>query len=91
VVLPTFGAATYLEHLDYAILLPSVDICVRRVATRRDHGFTDEPATRKLHAEFAGARIAERHVLPDPPEDPAEVAALIESARAAGRLSHTMR
>jgi hypothetical protein len=89
--LPTFGAATHLEHLDYVILLPSVEICVRRVATRRDHGFTDEPATRKMHAEFAGARIVERHLLRDPPEDPAEVAALIESARAAGRLTHTMR
>lgn len=89
--LPTFGASTHLEHLDYVILLPSVDICVRRVATRRDHGFTDEPAMRKMHEEFASARIAERHVLRDPPEDPAEVAVLIESARAAGRLTHTMR
>jgi hypothetical protein len=84
--LSTFGASTHLEHLDYVILLPSVDICVRRVATRRDHGFTDEPATRKMHEEFASARIAERHVLRDPPEDPAEVVVLIESARAAGRL-----
>lgn len=89
--LPTFGAATQLEQLDYVILLPSVDICVRRVATRRGHGFTDEPATRKMHAEFAGARIAERHVLRDPPENPAEVAVLIESVRAARRLTHAIR
>ena len=66
--LRTFGAATHLGHLDYVVLLPSVDICVRRVARRRNHGFTDEPATRKMHAEFAGARIADRHVLRDPPE-----------------------
>jgi energy-coupling factor transporter ATP-binding protein EcfA2 len=88
--LSTFGAATDLEHLEYVILLPPVDICVRRVATRRDHGFTDEAVTRKMHTSFAGARIAERHVLRDPPDDPAEVAVLIESARGAGRLTHTM-
>lgn len=89
--LSTFSAATHLKHLDYVILLPSVNICVRRVATRRNHGFTDDAATRKMHAEFAGAQIAERHVLRDPPEDPAEVAVLIESARAAGRLTHAIR
>jgi hypothetical protein len=72
------------------ILLPSVETCVRRVATRRDHGFTDEAATRKMHAEFAGARIAERHVLRDPPEDATKVAAIIESAREAGKLLHAI-
>ncbi|MGH9214077.1 MAG: AAA family ATPase [Acidimicrobiales bacterium] len=86
--LSTFAAATHLDHLDYVILLPSVETCVRRVVTRRDHGFTDEPAARKMHAEFAGAPIGERHVLRDPPQDPAQVAMLIESARAAGKLTH---
>ncbi len=88
--LPTFGAATRLERLDYVILLPSVETCVRRVATRRDHGFANEAATRKMHAEFAGARIAERHVLRDPPEDATKIAAIIESARAAGKLLHAI-
>jgi hypothetical protein len=86
--LPAFAAATHLEHLDYVILLPSVDTCVQRVATRRDHGFTDESATRKMYAEFAGAQIPERQVLRDPPDDPAQVARLVESARAVGRLTH---
>jgi energy-coupling factor transporter ATP-binding protein EcfA2 len=89
--LSTFGPATHLERLDYVILLPSVDICVRRVATRHSHGFTDEAATRKMHAEFAGAPIAERHVLRDPPGDAGAVAVLIESARAAGDLAHAIR
>ena len=89
--LPTFGAATRLDHLDYVILLPPVDVCVRRVATRRHHGFSDEPATRKMHAEFAGARIAGRHVLRDVPDDVAVVAGLIESARAAGELAYAIR
>ena len=89
--LPTFAAATGLDHLDYAILLPSVEICVQRVATRRDHGFTDEAATRKMHAEFVRALVADRHVLRDPPEEVASVAQLIESAQAAGRLTHAIR
>jgi energy-coupling factor transporter ATP-binding protein EcfA2 len=88
--LPTFAAATHLKRLDYVVLLPSVEVCVRRVATRRNHGFTDEPATRKMHAEFAGARVDERHVLRDPPGEPAQVAALIESASAAGTLMYAV-
>ena len=89
--LPTFGAATGLDHLDYAILLPSVEVCVRRVATRRGHGFGDGAATRKMHAEFAAAPVADRHLLHDPPEDIVAVAALIESAREAGELTHVIR
>jgi energy-coupling factor transporter ATP-binding protein EcfA2 len=89
--LPTFGAATGLSSLDYAILLPSVEICVRRVAVRGNHGFTDEAATRKMHAEFAAAQIDDRHLLRDPPEDVAAVVALIESARGARELTYAVR
>src|SRR5918997_6739645 len=42
--LPTFAAATGLDRLDYMILLPSVERCLERVATRIGHGFSDEPA-----------------------------------------------
>jgi hypothetical protein len=89
--LPAFGLATGLERLDYAILLPSVEVCVHRVATRPDHGFTDEGATRKMHAEFAGARVDDRHVLRDASGDATAVAELIESARQAGELTHEIR
>lgn len=89
--LPTFGAATGLDHLDYVILLPAVEVCVRRVATRHGHGFTDEAATRKMHAEFADAQIAERHLLRNPPDGSADVARLVASAQAAGTLRHAIR
>lgn len=89
--LPTFSAATGLERLDYAILLPPVEVCVQRVATRPDHGFTDEAATRKMHAEFVRARLDDRHVLRDPSGDATSVAELIESAREAGELTHAIR
>ena len=79
-----------LERLDYAILLPSVEVCIR-VATRPDHGFTDEAATRKMHAEFVRARVEDRHVLRNPSGVAADVAEIIESARQAGELTHTIR
>jgi cytidylate kinase len=89
--LSVFGAATGLDRLDYVILLPSVEVCVQRVATRRDHGFTDAAATRKMHAEFVRARVDDRHVLRSPAGDATAVAELIESARHAGELTYAIR
>lgn len=84
--LPTFGAATGLDRLDYVILLPDADTCIHRVATRVGHGFTDEAATRKMHAEFSDPDIAERHVLYDPPDNIADVAAMIKTMQESGDL-----
>jgi dephospho-CoA kinase len=89
--LPTFAAATGLDHLDYVMLLPSVETCVQRVASRRDHGFTDEPATRKMHSEFARAEIADRHVLRELADDVGEVEALVQAALSSGRLRYEAR
>jgi len=89
--LPVFGAATGLDSVDYAILLPPVEVCVQRVATRRGHGFTDEAATRKMHAEFIRAVVDDRHVLRCPAGDATAVADIVESARAAGSLRHAIR
>src|SRR5437588_12892586 len=78
--LPTFAAATGLDRLDYVVLLPSLERCVERVMSRRDHGFRDEAATRKMHEEFSRADVDERHVLVDPPDDPQAVAELVLAA-----------
>lgn len=89
--LATFAAATGLDRLDYVMLLPSVETCVQRVATRAGHGFTDEAATRKMYAEFADgstASLPARHVITDPPNGVAEVADLIIQAFAAGHLAY---
>jgi len=86
--LPTFAAATGLDRIDYVILLPTVDRCVERVASRRCHGFRDEPATRKIHAEFANADIDRRHVLHDPPERAADAASAVEAACRNGFLAY---
>ena len=59
----SFLAGTGLDALDYAILLPDVEVCIERVFTRVGHGFRDETAARKMHHEFARCEIDPRHVL----------------------------
>jgi cytidylate kinase len=87
--LPAFFAATSLEELDYVILLPDVESCVRRVDTRRGHSFRDEDAARKMHAEFVNAQVGGRHVLVDPPQDPDDVVLLVEEASTTGAITYS--
>jgi len=78
--LPTFLEASGLVSIDYVILLPPLDRCIKRVATRLEHGFRDEAATRAMHRQFAEALLPRRHFLVDPPEDSGKVAdAILES------------
>ena len=86
--LPVFGPATGLPALHYAVLLPSLERCRQRVARRAGHGFTDSDATARMHAEFAGADVARRHVLADPPDDPADVVRLVLRRYADGALRY---
>jgi cytidylate kinase len=86
-LLPDFAAATGLAWLHYAVLLPSEQVCLDRVAGRTGHGFTDLAATRHMYTDFARASIDARHriVMADRPE------LLVEEIRqrlAAGSLSH---
>jgi len=85
--LATFLAAAGTNELDYVILLPSIETCVNRVATRQGHGFADGPATRKMHDEFTKAVISERHVLRDPTSSAREVADAILLAQQRGALA----
>jgi predicted ABC-type ATPase len=75
--LPTFTTAAQLSYVDYVMLLPSQQRCLDRVAARVGHGFTDPEATRHMHRQFATAGVEDRHVLMDPPDDPAATVALI--------------
>lgn len=84
--LPTFARAAELPELDYVILLPSVETCVRRVAHRVGHGFDDEAATRTMHAEFERAAIEKRFVVRDDQATAAAVADEVEARRAVGSL-----
>jgi hypothetical protein len=79
-----FVAATGLRELHYVVLLPSVERCLHRVATRVGHGFTDAPVAEHMYGEFARADTDDRHVLREPPDDPAVAASLV-LALVAGR------
>jgi cytidylate kinase len=89
--LETFAKATGLDSFEYAILLPSVELCVKQVAERTGHGFTDEAATRKMHKEFADARIARRHVLDDPWDSVDSVVERVTAAIGRGDLRYQVR
>ena len=88
--LPTFaeGLGADVSHFDYAILLPPVEVCIERVFTRLGHGFTDEPATRKMHHEFTAAMadFPDRHVFTEVRTDPTRTANSIVEAQVAGTL-----
>jgi hypothetical protein len=87
--LPDFTAAAGVNRLDYVVLFPSVDHCVTSVATRGDHGFTDEMATRHMHEQFATASMEQRHLLTDPPDQAPATADQILTALAAGDLTYS--
>ncbi len=86
--LPRFVAATGLERVHYVVLLPSVDTCVDRVATRLGHGFTDEPATRQMHEAFRSAELPERHVVRDGPASSDALVATLVDLVDAGRCAY---
>ena len=77
--LPTFLEHADVETVHYAVLMPSLDVCLSRVLGREEHGFRDEAATRQMHAAFADAGIDGRHVIEGGQEAPSEVVrALLE-------------
>jgi len=86
--LPRFVAATGLQRVHYVVLLPSVDTCVDRVATRLGHGFTDEPATRQMHEAFASAQLPDRHLVRDVATDSRALVETIVGLVESGRCAH---
>ena len=86
--LPAFVEASGLQSLDYVILLPSIDICLARILKRRDHGFADESATRRIYQDFANTEIDARHIIDTATASPYEAAELVLSARRSGELDY---
>ena len=89
--LDTFAAAASLTELDYVVLLPPAEMCQQRVASRHDHGFTDQAATVHMHSQFALSGVEERHLLREPRGGPVETAASIRDAQGFGDLRHVVR
>jgi hypothetical protein len=86
--LADFVAASSLDAVDYAVLLPSLPVCQERVAARREHAFGDIEVTAHLHGEFAAAAVDGRHVV-DLVAGPEHVADAVLVAAAAGNLRWT--
>lgn len=85
--LDEFAAAMGIGAFDYAVLLPSEEECVRRVATRTGHGFTDEDAARRMHHEFRSHPVEDRHLFRGASLPAAATATEIEQRRRAATLS----
>ena len=88
--LPVFtaGVGAGVGRIDYAVLLPPLEVCLERVVGRTGHGFKDEAATEKMHREFttALATIADGHVFRN--DGHAErTADRIQASSEAGRLA----
>ena len=88
--LNTFATTAGLAVVDYVVLLPPVETCQHRVATRQGHGFTDQDATIHMHAQFALSDIADRHVISDPHGTPTAISAAIRTAQNRGELRYTV-
>ncbi|MGN6793460.1 MAG: hypothetical protein ACTHJW_13840 [Streptosporangiaceae bacterium] len=83
-----FAAEAAVDELHYVILLPPAERCVRQVADRQGHGFTDEDATRHMHREFERAEIDRRHLLIDLADGPEVVTADVLARLDAGTLRY---
>ena len=63
-----FGRAAGVTRLHYVLLLPPEELCLHRIQSRIGHGFIDLDAARHMYAEFADAKIDQRHVVTNPEE-----------------------
>lgn len=86
--LPAFADAAGAVRLHYAVLMPSEQCCLDRVATRRSHGFTDLPATSHMYRQFENAQIERRHLFDNSTAEPGQTAAAIRTCMTAGALSY---
>jgi hypothetical protein len=81
--------STGLVALDYVVLLPSVDTCVERVLTRRNHGFKDDVAARHMHDQFTRKPPADRHIVHQVDQSPEQLSTYILDGRNRGDLGYS--
>jgi hypothetical protein len=75
--LPTFVQAAQPADVHYVVLLPPLRICIERVRSRGDQGFSDLAVTKDMYRQFVDARIDDRHLIIESDAPPAQLAALI--------------
>ncbi|WP_422935475.1 AAA family ATPase [Sinomonas sp. P47F7] len=84
----TFLEHTGLEELHYVILLPPLGVCLNRVKTRTNHGFTDLDAAEHMWRDFDQSSVEDRHRFIPPTAGPEETASQIASLTSNGRLTY---
>lgn len=82
--LDTFLAGTGIARAAYVVLLPPLEVCLHRVATRTGHDFSDAGATRQMWQEFTDAEVDRRHLVTDVTTAD-ELTALVDAGVTAGR------
>lgn len=87
-LLRSFLEAAELQNLHYAVLLPSLTVCLQRVHTRRGHGFTDLDVAEHMWHDFRRADIEARHVIEDN-EQPAEIVRSLAQQIAEGTIRYS--
>jgi hypothetical protein len=76
-VLADIRSAAQPADVHYVVLLPPLRICIERVRSRGDHGFSDLAVTEDLYRQFVGAGIDDRHLIIEPDAPPTQLAELI--------------
>ncbi len=84
--LESFRTVAGLDRVHYVVLLPPLDVCLKRVETRRGHGFTDLDAARDMWLEFHDAEVDRRHLSTDHQRQPADTARILARQLGAGDL-----
>jgi cytidylate kinase len=75
--LPAFVRAAQPADVHYVVLLPPLRICIERVRSRGDHGFSDLAVADDMYRQFLDATIDARHLIIEPDAPPAQLAELI--------------
>ena len=88
-LLPTFVRAAGLPHIHYVILLPPLEVCLKRVQGRVDHGFGELSVTRDLYEQFANAVVETRHLITEAADHPAQLAELISRRLGDGQFRYS--
>ena len=86
--LPAFLGASGLSRLHYVVLLPPLEVCLRRVSGRRGHGFTDREAAEAMWHEFARNDLDPRQIITDHEQQPAALARILAERVRAGTILH---
>ena len=87
-LLDRFLAATRLDHLHYAMLLPPLETCLGRVSNRQGHGFTDLDAAEHMWREFDQVEIDSRHIVDNYHRTPTELARTLADKLSDGTIRY---